>query len=98
MITEYLKNEVLESIKEKTAKAFIILNDIEQEILIIKKEIVSKELNIYISIGSDINGLISDILLKDINNNILIHEERTLTKTDNELLLSKLVIKEREVI
>ena len=98
MITEYLKNEVLESIKEKATKAFIILNDTEEEILIVKKEVLNKELAIYISIGSNIIGTITKILVKDINNNILIEEVRTLTKTDNELLLSKLIIKEREVL
>lgn len=97
MITGYLKNEVLESIKEKAAKAFIILNDTEEEILIVKKEVLNKELAIYISIGSNIIGTITKILVMDINNNILIEEARSLTKTDRELLLSKLIIKEREV-
>ena len=99
MLSDDLKYQVLEFIRDKVATAEMVIDDVATPIQILRTDLDRERslLKIYTN-ASEGKGQISDLYIKDSEGNIIISKPRSILKNSHYGLVSSFYIRIREEI
>lgn len=92
MISDYLIEQIAKETKDKIKSAEVVLDGVEQEVSILRKEVEGNLLKVYVNTSKG-KGTITDIRLKDEKGNLLLSKPAERIKTSGYAIVSSFYIR-----